>query len=80
MSRLRFAALSYSRLGVLTSSSVPLFILLLAAIGAILIGPHGGLQVDRWAAHDEQAPGNDPYVAYMTTRSNEEYEISVIIV
>ena len=31
-----------------------------------LIGYHGGLQVGKWAVHDEQAPWNDPYVAYMT--------------
>ena len=41
-------------------------ILLLVAIGAKLIGPHGGLQVGEGAVHNEQPPWNDPYVAYMT--------------
>ena len=49
---------------------VPLSILLLAAIGAKLIGPHGNLQVGKWTVYDEQAPWNDPYVAYMTKWSN----------
>ena len=43
-----------------------LSILLLSAIGAKLIDPHGGLQVGKWAVHDEQAPWNNPYVVYMT--------------
>ena len=55
-----------SRFGALISSSVPLSILLHTAMVAKLVGPNGGLQVGKWAVHDEQAPWSDPYVAYMT--------------
>ena len=37
-----------------------MYILLLAAIGAKLIGPHGGLQVGKNVVPDEQAAWNDP--------------------
>ena len=45
--------------GALIIISVPLSILLIAAIGAKLKGPHGGLQVGKWAVHDEQTTWND---------------------
>ena len=31
-----------------------------------LKGPNDGLQVEKWTVHDEQAPWNDSYVAYVT--------------
>ena len=40
--------------------------LLLADIEAKLTCPHGGLQIGKYAVHDEQATWNDAYVAYMT--------------
>ena len=33
--------------------------------GVKLIGPHGGLQVDKFDEHDEQAMWNERFVAYM---------------
>ena len=39
---------------------------LLVAIGTKLVDPLGGIQVGKWAVHDEEAPWNDTYVAYMT--------------
>ena len=38
----------------------PISILLLTAIEAKLIGPHGGLQVCKSVVYHEQAPWNDP--------------------
>ena len=42
----------------------PLSILLLAAIGAKLIGPNGGLQVGKWTVHDLLLP--DSYSYFLT--------------
>ena len=47
----------------------PLSILLLVVIIAQLVGTHGGLQIGKQAVHDEQAPWNDSYVAYITKLS-----------